>query len=193
MLYALEGKVVAKHGFSVVVDVNGIYFEVILTPAHASEIRVNEKSMFFVCVVKGEDEDLIYGFRSSDEREVFRRLIRLQGIGSGLVYRIMSALTIDELLHCLNKADVRRLSEIKGVGPKRAERIIFESQGLVKSLFEKTEDMPLKAKAVAGLVSLGLREQEALNLVEKAFKKLGKSASIEDIIKEALGGTSEDN
>ncbi|MEO0279111.1 MAG: Holliday junction branch migration protein RuvA, partial [candidate division WOR-3 bacterium] len=155
--------------------------------------KVSDKSTFFVYLVKGDDEDVIYGFRNPDEREVFRRLIKLQGIGSGLVYRIMSALTIDELLECLNNADVRRLSEIKGVGPKRAERIIFESQGLVKSLREKTEDLPLKAKAVAGLVSLGLKEQEALNLVEKAFSKLGKSASVEDIIKEALGGSGEDN
>ncbi|MEO0199140.1 MAG: Holliday junction branch migration protein RuvA [candidate division WOR-3 bacterium] len=193
MLYALEGKVVAKRGFKVVIDVNGIYFEVILTPAHASAVKVSDKSTFFVYLVKGDDEDVIYGFRNPDEREVFRRLIKLQGIGSGLVYRIMSALTIDELLECLNNADVRRLSEIKGVGPKRAERIIFESQGLVKSLREKTEDLPLKAKAVAGLVSLGLKEQEALNLVEKAFSKLGKSASVEDIIKEALGGSGEDN
>lgn len=193
MLYALEGEVVEKRGFHVILDVHGIFYDLILTPAFAEEIRTGEIRKFYVCVVKGEEEDLLYGFRNYEEREVFKRLIKLQGIGAALVYRIMSALSLDELLSCLNNGDIKRLSEIKGVGQKRAERIIFESQGLVKSIREKVEDMPLKTKAVAGLVALGLKEQEAISLVEKALKKLGKSVTVEEIIREVLGGSSENN
>jgi Holliday junction DNA helicase RuvA len=193
MLYALEGKVTEKRGFHVILDVNGVFYDLILIPAFAEEVQVGEIRKFFVCVIKGEEEDYIYGFGNYEEREVFKRLIKLQGIGAALVYRIMSALSIDELLSCLSNGDIKRLSEIKGVGQKRAERIIFESQGLVKSIKEKVEDMSIKSKAVTGLVALGLKEQEASSLVEKAIRKLGKSATVEEIIREVLGGSGENN
>jgi len=193
MLYALEGKVIDKRGFKIFLEVNGVTFEILVTPTFFEEVKVNERALVYVFMVKTEEEDVLYGFKTPLEREIFRNLIKLQGIGTGLVYRIMSAMKVEELVKCLEEGNVKRLSEIKGVGPKRAERIVFETQGLAKSLKIKAEDVPLRSKAIAGLVALGLKEQEAKELIDKVLKRHSDVQRVEDLIKLALGGGDENN
>ncbi|HOP32162.1 MAG TPA: Holliday junction branch migration protein RuvA [Candidatus Hydrothermia bacterium] len=193
MLYALEGKVFDKQNVFISIDVNGVVFSLIVSPKFAEELEVGAHSKIFVNMILTEEEAVLYGFKTPEEREAFRRLIKLQGVGPNLVFRIMSAMDLEELLSCLEKGDVKRLSQVKGVGPKRAERIIFESQGLMGALKVHPIQESTKVKAIAALVSLGLKETESAVLVDKAMKKLNKSAEVDEIIRLALGGDVENN
>ena len=193
MLYAFEGKVIEKKDVHVFLSVNGLVFDILVTPIFAEKLEVGTIKLIYVSMVISEENVALYGFKTPQERDIFNYLIRLQGIGPNLVFRIMSALSVDELIECLEKGDTKRLSQIKGVGTKRAERIIFEAQGLPAKAGEKKVEDTVRSKAISALVSLGLKEQDAVNLIDKTIKSIGKSVSLEELIKAALGGSGEDN
>jgi len=193
MLYALEGKVIEKKDVHVFLSVNGLVFDILVTPTFAEKLEVGTITLIYVSMVISEENVALYGFKTPQERDIFNYLIRLQGIGPNLVFRIMSALSVDELIECLEKGDTKRLSQIKGVGAKRAERIIFEAQGLPAKAGERRVEDTVRSKAISALVSLGLKEQDAVNLIDKTIKSIGKSVSLEELIKAALGGSGEDN
>lgn len=193
MLYALEGKVIEKKDVHVFLSVNGLVFDILVTPTFAEKLEVGTIKLIYVSMVISEENVALYGFKTPQERDIFNYLIRLQGIGPNLVFRIMSALSVEELIECLEKGDTKRLSQIKGVGAKRAERIIFEAQGLPVKAGEGRVEESVRSKAISALVSLGLKEQDAVNLIDKTIKSIGKSVSLEELIKAALGGSGEDN
>lgn len=193
MLYALEGKVIEKKDVHVFLSVNGLVFDILVTPTFAEKLEVGTITLIYVSMVISEENVALYGFKTPQERDIFNYLIRLQGIGPNLVFRIMSALSVEELVECLEKGDTKRLSQIKGVGAKRAERIIFEAQGLPAKAGERRVEDTVRSKAISALVSLGLKEQDAVNLIDKTIKSIGKSVSLEELIKAALGGSGEDN
>jgi Holliday junction DNA helicase RuvA len=193
MLYALEGKVIDKKDVHVFLSVNGLVFDILMTPTFAEKLEVGTIKLIYVSMVISEENVALYGFKTPQERDIFNYLIRLQGIGPNLVFRIMSALSVEELIECLEKGDTKRLSQIKGVGAKRAERIIFEAQGLPAKAGERRVEDTVRSKAISALVSLGLKEQDAVNLIDKTIKSIGKSVSLEELIKAALGGSGEDN
>jgi Holliday junction DNA helicase RuvA len=193
MLYALEGKVIEKKDVHVFLSVNGLVFDILVTPTFAEKLEVGTIKLIYVSMVISEENVALYGFKTPQERDIFNYLIRLQGIGPNLVFRIMSALSVEELVECLEKGDTKRLSQIKGVGAKRAERIIFEAQGLPVKAGERRVEESVRSKAISALVSLGLKEQDAVNLIDKTIKSMGKSVSLEELIKAALGGSGEDN
>ncbi|MDI6850782.1 MAG: Holliday junction branch migration protein RuvA [bacterium] len=193
MLYALEGKVVEKRDVHVFLNVNGLVFDILVAPSFAEELIVGAVNFIYVSMVVFEESVVLYGFKTSEEREIFSYLIKLQGIGPNLVFRIMSALSVEELKDCLEKGDVNRLSQIKGVGTKRAERIIFEAQGITIKTGERKVEESVRSKAISALMSLGLREQDATSLVDKAIKSIGKPVNLEELIKAALGGGGENN
>lgn len=193
MLYALEGKVIEKQNVRIYLDVNGVVFDVLVGPRFSEELDIGSSAKIFVAMITTDEEVMIYGFKTSEEREVFKNLIKLKGIGPNVVFRIMSALELDELLACLETGNIERLSGVKGVGPKRAERIIFEAQGLSGTLKSRKMEGTTRAKAISALVTLGLKEAEAAKLVDQSIKKLGKLAQVEEVIKIALGGNIEDN
>jgi len=193
MLYAFEGKVIEKKDVHVFLSVNGLVFDILVTPTFAEKLEVGTIKLIYVSMVISEENVALYGFKTPQERDIFNYLIRLQGIGPNLVFRIMSALSVDELIECLEKGDTKRLSQIKGVGTKRAERIIFEAQGLPAKAGERRVEESIRSKAISALVSLGLKEQDAVNLIDKTIKSIGKSVSLEELIKAALGGSGEDN
>ncbi|MEO0239037.1 MAG: Holliday junction branch migration protein RuvA [candidate division WOR-3 bacterium] len=193
MLYALEGKVIEKKDVHVFLSVNGLVFDILVTPTFAEKLEVGTIKLIYVSMVISEENVALYGFKTPQERDIFNYLIRLQGIGPNLVFRIMSALSVEELIECLEKGDTKRLSQIKGVGAKRAERIIFEAQGLPVKAVERRVEESVRSKAISALVSLGLKEQDAVNLIDKTIKSMGKSVTLEELIKAALGGSGEDN
>ncbi len=193
MLYALEGKVEGKRDVHIFLNVNGLIFDVLVPPAFSEELKLGMACKVYVNLIITEDNVLLYGFKTPDEREVFAELIKLQGIGPSIVFRIMSAMGIDELLSCLEHGDINKLSQIKGVGAKRAERILFETKGLSVLARTHTEDQSLKTRAVSALVSLGLKENEASNLVNSVLRKYSDVKSVEDVVRLALGGNLEDN
>jgi len=191
MLYSVEGRLLKKSPFRVVVEVNGISFEIFI-PVSAFEALPPEGNnvKLFVYPIVHENRIVVYGFTREAERELFLELIRLTGVGPALAMRVLSGLSAEEFVEAVKNADVDVISRVKGVGKRRAERIIFEMVGKTAHILPQpvSREEDTVEKAVQALVALGLKEAEARSIVRKVIDEAGKELAVEDIIRIALGG-----
>ncbi len=191
MLYSVEGRLLKKSPFRVVVEVNGISFEIFI-PVSAFEALPPEGNnvKLFVYPIVQENRIVLYGFTREAERELFLELIRLTGVGPALAMRVLSGLSAEEFVEAVKNADVDVISRVKGVGKRRAERIIFEMVGKTAHILPQpvSREEDTVEKAVQALVALGLKEAEARSMVRKVIDEAGKELAVEDIIRIALGG-----
>lgn len=191
MLYSVEGRLLKKSPFRVVVEVNGISFEIFI-PVSAFEALPPEGNnvKLFVYPIVQETRIVLYGFTREAERELFLELIGLTGVGPALAMRVLSGLSAEEFVEAVKNADVDVISRVKGVGKRRAERIIFEMVGKTAHILPQpvSREEDTVEKAVQALVALGLKEAEARSMVRKVIDEAGKELAVEDIIRIALGG-----
>jgi Holliday junction DNA helicase RuvA len=140
------------------------------------------------------DEFQLYGFARLSDKNLFGELIKLPGIGPGLALRVLSGMSSGEFLSAVREGDAGLISRIKGIGRKRAERMVFELGGILPKLEESVRveagETGLKFAARDALVSLGLKKVEAENAVRAASAMLGEDATLEDLIKIALSSKS---
>nr|WP_250646578.1 Holliday junction branch migration protein RuvA [Pseudomonas oligotrophica] len=195
----LRGQLAEKQPPHLVVDVNGVGYEVEVPMTTLYRLpSVGEALTLHTHLVVREDAQLLYGFYEKRERELFRELIRLNGVGPKLALALMSGLEIDELVRCVQAQDTSTLVKIPGVGKKTAERLLVE----LKDRFKAWETMPAIATlvvepraaaavtsaendAVSALISLGFKPQEASRAVA-AVREDGLSS--EEMIRRALKG-----
>jgi holliday junction DNA helicase RuvA len=196
----LRGFLAEKHPPHLVLDVNGVGYELEVPMTTLYRLpHVGEPVTLHTHLVVREDAHLLYGFFEKRERELFRELIRLNGVGPKLALALMSGLEVDELVRCVQAQDTSALTRIPGVGKKTAERLLVE----LKDRFKAWESLPgtftlvasgpnaaplvatAEADAVSALISLGYKPQEASKAVS-AIKE--KDLSSEDLIRRALKG-----
>jgi Holliday junction DNA helicase RuvA len=182
-----------------ILDVNGVGYELEVPMTTLYRLpSVGEPVTLHTHLVVREDAHLLYGFFEKRERELFRELIRLNGVGPKLALALMSGLEVDELVRCVQAQDTSTLVKIPGVGKKTAERLLVE----LKDRFKAWESMPTIATlvvepragaaapsaendALAALVALGFKPQEASRAVS-AVREEGLSS--EEMIRRALKG-----
>ena len=200
MIGRLRGFLAEKHPPYLVLDVNGVGYELEVPMTTLYRLpHVGEPVTLHTHLVVREDAHLLYGFFEKRERELFRELIRLNGVGPKLALALMSGLEVDELVRCVQAQDTSALTRIPGVGKKTAERLLVE----LKDRFKAWESLPgtftlvasgpnaaplvatAEADAVSALISLGYKPQEASKAVS-AIKE--KDLSSEDLIRRALKG-----
>ena len=149
-----------------------------------------------------EDAITLFGFDSVKEKEIFLKLITVSGVGPNLGITVLSSLSADDLAQAVFSADVKRLSAVKGLGKKTAEKIVLELHGKISAaeimgasgetpLVAVPTNMPVKLSAidedaVAALMGLGFTRNESMQAVKKA--KDSGASSVEDIIMRALQG-----
>jgi Holliday junction DNA helicase RuvA len=195
----LRGTLAEKQPPHVILDVNGIGYELEVPMTTLYRLpSVGEPLTLHIHLVVREDAQLLYGFYEKRERELFRELIRLNGVGPKLALALMSSLEVDELIRCVQAQDTSVLTKVPGVGKKTAERLLVE----LKDRFKSWENLPGMAQlvvepnaasrvssaendAVSALISLGYKPQEASRAVS-AVK--GEGLSSEDLIRSALKG-----
>ncbi len=127
MIARLRGEVVERGAGWLVVDVNGVGYEV-LVPVRVAEATRDSVTLSVYTAVR-EDAITLYGFANSDEKAAFESLIGVSGIGPKLGLACLSGLTVDALARAINGGDVRTLSAVPGIGKKTAERLILELKG----------------------------------------------------------------
>jgi Holliday junction DNA helicase RuvA len=194
----LRGTLAEKQPPHLILDVNGVGYELEVPMTTLYRLpSTGEPVTLHTHLVVREDAHLLYGFFEKRERELFRELIRLNGVGPKLALALMSGLEVDELVRCVQAQDTSTLVKIPGVGKKTAERLLVE----LKDRFKAWETMPsistlvvepLNAKvssaesdALSALISLGFKPQEASRAVA-AIKEEGLSS--EELIRRALKG-----
>lgn len=199
MIGRLRGTLAEKQPPFLLLDVNGVGYELEVPMTTLYRLPpVGEALTLHTHLVVREDAQLLYGFAEKRERELFRELIRLNGVGPKLALALMSGLEVDELVRCVQAQDTAALTKIPGVGKKTAERLLVE----LKDRFKAWEAMPgiaplvlessapaavssAESDAVSALIALGFKPQEASRAVA-AVQEDGLSS--EELIRRALKG-----
>ncbi|MCS6979232.1 MAG: Holliday junction branch migration protein RuvA [Flavobacteriales bacterium] len=172
-----------------VVECGGVGYGVAIS-LHTYEAIAGEKTvLLYTEKIIGEKSETLYGFSSREERDMFRLLISVSGVGPATARMVLSALRVSELVHVISTGDVRRLKSVKGVGEKSAQRIILDLKEKVAGWSEglnisKGFQNSTTEEALAALSALGFSRTVA----EKALLKVPDYASLplEALIKEIL-------
>ena len=198
MIGRLSGIVADKQAPDLLIDVNGVGYEVQLPLTSFYELpEEGQKATIYTHFVVREDAQLLYGFASKQERSLFRLLIKANGVGPKLGLTILSGLNAEQFVTCVEQDDVTTLVKLPGVGKKTAERLLVEMRDRIKDLNIAPEFMPKTAiessvlqnsasdfdDAVSALVSLGYSSQQASKAV-KAVVKDGEDSEV--LIRNAL-------
>lgn len=201
MIGRLRGTLAEKQPPHLIIDVNGVGYELEVPMTTLYRLpKVGEPVTVHTHLVVREDAHLLYGFAEKRERELFRELIRLNGVGPKLALALMSGLEVDELVRCVQAQDTSALVRVPGVGKKTAERLLVELKDRFKAwetspaMFILVSDGPLpvasastaEADAVSALVSLGYKPQEASKAIAAIKDKAGLSS--EELIRRSLKG-----
>ncbi len=184
MFFKISGKMIYKEPFKVGIEVNfgesGITYE-IFTPLKIYEkYKEGDKIELFIHTYLREEEFSLYGFEKKEEKDIFEKIISVPGIGPRLAIQIISNYSPSEISEIVEKEDIKKLSKIKGVGTKRASRIIFELKEKIPSFKTYTD---LEREAIKVLMNLGLNKKEAEEILYNTLKDK-KFESVEEVLKE---------
>lgn len=197
MISFLHGKLVESLPTQVVVDVNGVGYEVLIPLSSFNKLPpVGQEVKLLTHLVVREDAHVLYGFMTAAERELFRLLINtVSGIGPKIALNVLSGMNPVAFRGAVASSDVKSLSQISGVGKKTAERIVVELRDKVGAAgaWEATSEQrglsPGDQRvndAVLALLALGFKQAEAHETVRAAQAMLGAQATVEDLVRASL-------
>ena len=166
---------------SVVVDVNGLGYEVVVAPDIAASVQVGERVDLFTSQVIREDSSTLFGFKNVQARELFNQVQTVTGVGPKVAHSLLSNFSPDELRSAIGSADLKALEKVPGIGKKVASRIILELQERFQTLKSGKSKLngPWRNSLKEALISLGYSVKEAEKAIDKALDSLdaeGKSA-----------------
>ncbi len=188
MIAHINGKLVEKNPTTLIIECGGIGYEVKISLNTFSAIGSEESVKVFTQFIVREDAQLLYGFATKEEREMFNHLISVSGIGPNTAMIMLSSLVPEEIAHAIQVEDVRTIQSIKGIGVKTAQRVIVDLKDkMVKMSFSPQISAmghnTNRFDALTALVSLGFDKKNA----EKAIEKVSQGEeTVEQIIKGAL-------
>ena len=190
MITQIQGKLVEKNPTQVVIDCNGIGYEINISLFTFSSLSSDENIKLFTHLQVREDAHILYGFFTVLERAVFRLLISVSGIGYSTARTMLSSLTPAEIQHAIGTEDVATIQGVKGIGLKTAQRLIIELKDKIKSL-QGTDEIPvfksntIKEETLSALEVLGYSRKASEKIVDKLIQGEPDS-SVEGLIKSAL-------
>ena len=190
MITHIQGKLVEKTPTHVVIDCNGIGYFVNISLHTFSQIPDKEAIKVFTHLQVKEDSHTLYGFISSSEREIFRLLISVSGIGANTARTMLSSLTPKQIREGIAVGDVALIQSVKGIGLKTAQRVIIDLKDKVLKIYDIDEtslspNNTNKDEALSALEVLGFMKKQSERIIEKIVVSYPE-ATVEFIIKEAL-------
>lgn len=181
-----EGKLMSLTATNAIIDCGGVGYLLEITVATYGAIQGKKEIRLWVHEVVREDAYLLYGFYTTEEREMFRMLIGVSGVGASTARVMLSSMSVDELGQAIATQDAKRVQQVKGIGSKTAQRIVLELHDKVSGIsvggvMPQTASIN-KEEALSALVMLGFPKTAA----EKVLSSLDAALSVEELIKEAL-------
>lgn len=192
MIAFVRGNFAVKTPARVVVDVNGVGYELQVSLNTYSAISNQESGQLFTYLHITENAQTLFGFAEWAEKEMFLHLISVSGVGAATARMMLSGMRPDEIARAIVQGNTRQLEGIKGIGKKSAERLIVELRDKLGklSLDPATPQLAgfqsVDADAVNALVALGISKAVAEQAVKKTLAATTQDMSLEDIIKQAL-------
>lgn len=195
MIARLKGKIISKSPDFIIMDVNGVGYQVFIPLSTFYELSDPEETVALHTHTHVREDALqLYGFFTLEEKTMFLCLTGVSGIGPKLAINILSGIGVLDLEKAIVSGDVRRIVSIPGVGKKTAERIVLELRDKVaKKANETIESVPavnlrdqLYSDAVSALTNLGYKRAEAENVLDMIRKGSEESISLEELLKRGL-------
>lgn len=195
MISYLRGRVLTVTAETAVLDINGVGYELYCSGGAFKKLVVGEIAELFTYLQVKEDGISLFGFADPKEKELFLKVISVSGVGPKMGITILTGLSADEFATCVATADVKRLSSVKGLGKKTAEKIVLELHGKIsaaeimgadESAYKtpQTERIsPIEEEAISALIGLGFTKAESTQAVKKVYSA---GATVEEIIRKAL-------
>ncbi|MBU0941777.1 MAG: Holliday junction branch migration protein RuvA [Bacteroidetes bacterium] len=190
MIAHLQGKLVEKTPTEVVIDCGGVGYHVNISLHTYSLLPKNDLIKLFTHLQVKEDSHTLFGFFEKSEREIFRLLISVSGIGASIARTMLSSLEPKQIIEAIGSGDVATVQSIKGIGVKTAQRVILDLKEKVLKLYDLDEVAMVqnntnRDEALAALEVLGFVRKASEKVIEKIVKE-DPEASVESIIKKAL-------
>ena len=190
MITHLEGKLVEKNPTDVVIDCNGVGYFINISLHTFSQIPNRENLKLYTYLQVREDSHSLYGFSSKVEREIFKLLISVSGIGANTARTMLSSLTPDQVKEGIASGDVALIQSVKGIGAKTAQRVIIDLKDKVLKVYGLDElslipNNTNKDEALSALEVLGFNKKQSEKVIDRIIKSQ-PDALVEQIIKEAL-------
>ncbi len=190
MITHLQGKLVEKNPTDVVIDCNGVGYLVNISLHTYSLLPTTENIRLFTFLQVKEDAHTLYGFVEKQERELFKLLLSVSGIGANIARTMLSSLAPIQIIQAIASNDVVTIQGIKGIGAKTAQRVILDLKDKVLKVYslDDVSSAPYntnKDEALSALEVLGFNRKNAEKVMDKIIKE-APNASVEDLIKQAL-------
>jgi holliday junction DNA helicase RuvA len=187
----LNGPLTFKSPTYVIIDIQGLGYRVQISIYTYEKIANLEECKLYTHLVIKEDAHQLFGFYDENERDLFRQLIGISGVGPNTARMMLSSLSPDELKRAIISGDVSLIKTIKGIGPKGAQRIVIELQDVLKKSF--AGEIPVIGgrtraveEALQALSTLGFQRAQAEKAVAEVTRNNPGSMTVEDILKQAL-------
>lgn len=192
MITFLNGKLVEKNPANVVIECNGIGYYVHISLQTYSKIGSQELCKIFTYLSIKEDSHTLYGFADTQERELFKQLISVSGVGTNTARMMLSSMTSSELVSSIASNNVTSLTSIKGIGGKTAQRIILDLKDKILKTSDSLDNKSglmnntIKNEALSALVVLGFDKKMAEKALTKILLKEPSITNVEELIKKSL-------
>ena len=193
MIGRLRGKIILKQPPRLLLDVQGVGYEIDATMSTFYELPdVGQDVVLHTHLIVREDAHLLFGFVSEAERSLFRNLIKVSGIGARTALVILSGMSADQFARCIHEGDVAALVRLPGVGKKTAERLVIELRDRLNASASVIHDMSMIKRstestpvddAQSALIALGYKPVEAIRMVQGVDSK---GLDTENIIRQCL-------
>lgn len=192
MIDYIKGQIIELTPTELVLDNHGIGYSILISLQTYEAFELKTEAVAYIHHYIREDEELYFGFATKDERELFRLLISVSGIGVASARMMLSTLTSEEIRHAILSEDVNKIKSVKGIGLKSAQRLVLElkdkvvkGEGAETPALFKADGGALVEEATTALTMLGFTKAN-ITKVMPAILKENPTAKVEEIIKAAL-------
>jgi len=186
----IQGRIAELTPANAVIDNNGVGYFIHISLNTYSSLSGKDQAVLFIHQVVREDAHLLFGFFSKSEREIFRHLISVSGIGANTARMVLSSLSPSEIKEAIVTSNVNLLNNIKGIGAKTAQRIIVDLKDKLGKTelsgdFLLTQSNTNREEALSALVMLGFTKNSVEKVIDKLIKE-NPTVGVEELVKQAL-------
>ncbi|KXO00390.1 ATP-dependent DNA helicase RuvA [Aequorivita aquimaris] len=190
MITHIQGRLVEKNPTDVVIDCNGVGYFINISLHTFSELPTSENVKLFTHLLIRDDAHTLYGFSGVAEREIFRLLISVSGVGASTARTMLSSLAPEQVLDAIAQNDIATIQSVKGIGAKTAQRVVLDLKDKILKVYGLSSistgtSNTNKNEALSALETLGFVRKQSEKVVD-AIVKENPQASVEMIIKQAL-------
>ena len=190
MITHIQGRLVEKNPTEVIIDCNGVGYFVNISLHTFSQLPTSENVKLFTHLQIREDAHTLYGFSGKTEREIFRLLLSVSGIGASIARTMLSSLSPQRVMEAIASEDVVTIQSVKGIGTKTAQRAVLDLKDKIIKVYGLDDVSTVssntnKNEALSALETLGFARKQVEKVCDKILHQ-NPEASVEDIIKQAL-------